>query len=87
MNLLKKGTKRRRTKAQIEEAKFAGQEERDNLELAISDNDDLKRELEMMKEQMRQSERAIDFADSMIAQGYVKKNEHGAFVPISEEER
>ena len=50
MNLLKKNTKRRRTKEEISMAKIDKEEEKDALEFALSDNNDLKRELNMMKE-------------------------------------
>ena len=58
-------------------------EDKDNLDLAISENEDLKRELELVKAQMAHSQKAQDFADNMIREGYVKTDELGDFVPVS----
>ena len=84
VNLLKISSKRKRTKQQLEDAKFAEQEDKDHIELVNSENEDLKRELELVKAQMAHSQKAQDFADTMIKEGYVKTDEFGDIVQVSE---
>ena len=52
-----------------------------------SENEDLKRELELIKARMAHSQKAQQFADTMIKEGYVKTDEYGDIVQVSEAER
>lgn len=63
------------------------QDQKDQLDLVQSDNNDLKREVELLKAQMAATIKAKEFADNMIFNGFVRVSENGDIVPVPEEER
>ena len=60
---------------------------RESYQFACSETGRLQRELDLIKGQMMHSQKAQDFADNMIKEGYVKTDEFGDIVLVSEEER
>ena len=60
---------------------------KENYQFACSEAARLQRELDLAKAQMDHSKKAQEFADNMIREGYVKTDEFGDIVAISEEDR
>jgi hypothetical protein len=85
--MLKVGTKRRRSKMEMLADKEADSGMRESYQFACSETSRLQRELDLIKGQMMHSQKAQDFADNMIKEGYVKTDELGDIVLVSEEER
>jgi hypothetical protein len=80
-------SKRRRSKQQVEDDKRDAAEERENYLFACSEATRLQRELDLVKGQMAHSQKAQAFADTMIREGWVKTDENGDIVQVSEQER
>ena len=85
--MLKVGTKRRRSKAQMLADKEADSGMKESYQFACSETARLQRELDMAQAQVMHSKKAQEFADNMIREGYVKTDELGDIVAISEEDR
>ena len=85
--MLKTGSKRRRTKAEMLEEQKDDGGLRENYEFACSEAARVKRENDLMKGQLAAAVKAQRFTDTMIQEGYVKVREDGEIVPVPEEER
>ena len=85
--MLKTNSKRRRTKAEMLADKGDDKELRESYQFACSETARLQRELDLKHGQLTHSVKAQQFADNMIREGYVKTDEFGDIVLISEEER
>ena len=69
------------------EDKGDDQELKENYQFACSESARLQRELDLAYSQVQHSKKAQEFADNMIREGYVKTDEFGDIVTISEEDR
>ena len=67
--------------------KIDDSELKESYQFACSETARLQRELDLIKAQVTNSQKAQEFADNMIKEGYVKTDEFGDIIPVSEEER
>ena len=81
--MLKTGSKRRRTKAEMLASKGDESELKESYQFACSETARLQRELDLKHGQLTHSVKAQQFADNMIREGYVKTDELGDIIPVS----
>ena len=78
---MKVGSKRRRTKQEIEDQKMEAIAKHQAIQDKLASYDQLKQELESFKQQAEENAEASEVIENMLLQGFVERDEDGGIIP------
>ena len=78
-NLLKQGAQRRRTKAEIQQARLEEQERLRDIEIKMQRFDEMEQEMAMLRERQNVVARAEDAVDRLNESGFIRFHADGSF--------